>query len=194
MNDFLVDAEHVESATTLSIIFHDIVHAVRVTDDVVNMILYPPLIDKLNDFIAALGEYHATTERIESMNRILRIFTRIQITQIDLHQDSLLETLFLSVARPMSSPFFMSQLPTTPKHMVDLQPMQTLLFDTCIEFMYWQPYEDSLVRRKGLTQICDAHLTMLVRMMSSLSFSEPVARLVSLVSLHIMVEDSKHGR
>ena len=82
----------------------------------------------------------------------------------------------------MSSPFFMSQLPTTPKHMVDLQPMQTLLFDTCIEFMYWQPYEDSLVRRQGLTQICDAHLTMLVRMMSSLSFSEPVVRLASLVS------------
>ncbi len=109
----------------------------------VRLMLCKPLIDKMNIFVIEFEQYCGQTKQIESISRLLHIFRRIQMMQINLYQDSLLETLFLNVSKCISSTFLMAQLLSVPKAMTDLEPKQRFLFDTCIEFMYWQPYEES---------------------------------------------------
>jgi hypothetical protein len=144
----------------------------------------------MNVFIIQFEQYRGPTKPIQSMSRLLHIFRRIQMMRIDLYQDSLLETLFLNVSKCISSTFLIAQLPSVPKAMTDLEPKQIFLFDTCIEFMYWQPYEESLLRRQTLRQICEVLLPTIVRLISSLSFSEPIIRVACLLTIHIMIPDS----
>jgi hypothetical protein len=174
--EFLLDEKQRELVTKLSIVLHDICDATVINDEMVNLILYKPLVDQMNAFITDIEQNSAATKQIEPINRVLRIFRSYQMMRIDLHQDSLLELLFLKVSKCISSQFMMAQLSSTPRAMINLDPLQTFLFDTCIEFMYWQPYEESSLRRKGLTPICEAHLPAIVHTMSSLSFAEPVMR------------------
>ncbi|CAF3219369.1 unnamed protein product [Rotaria socialis] len=188
--DILFDEKQVELVARLSTLLHHVCHATAVKDEMVRLMICKPLIDKLNFFIIEFEQYRGPPKQLESMNRLLRIFTLIQTMRIDLYEDSLLELLFLNVSKCISSTFFMAQLSSVPQSMSDLESIQTFLFDSCIEFMYWQPYEESLLRRQTLGQICGILLPVIVRLMSLLSFSEPIMRIANLLSIHIMVPES----
>ncbi|CAF5194019.1 unnamed protein product, partial [Rotaria magnacalcarata] len=140
--DILFDEKQVELVTRLSTLLHHVCHATAVKDEMVRLMICKPLIDKLNFFIIEFEQYRGPPKQLESMNRLLRIFTLIQTMRIDLYEDSLLELLFLNVSKCISSTFFMAQLSSVPQSMSDLESIQTFLFDSCIEFMYWQPYEE----------------------------------------------------
>jgi hypothetical protein len=132
-----------ELVTKLSTLLHYVCFTTSVENEMVRLMLCKPLIDKMNIFVIEFEQYCGQTKQIESISRLLHIFRRIQMMQINLYQDSLLETLFLNVSKCISSTFLMAQLLSVPKAMTDLEPKQRFLFDTCIEFMYWQPYEES---------------------------------------------------
>lgn len=185
--DIFFNEKQVELMTKLSTLLYDICFSTSVKDEMVHLMLYKPLIDKMNIFIRQFEQYHGSVKTIQSMSRLLHIFRRIQMMRIDLCQDSLLEALFLDVSICISSTFLIAQLSCVSKTMADLEPKQIFLFDTCIEFMYWQPYEESLLRRQTLKQICEVLLPTIVRLISSLSFSEPILRVASLLTIHIMV-------
>jgi hypothetical protein len=182
--------EQFELVTKVSTLLHDICHIALVKDEMVRLMLHKPLVDKMIFFIAEIEQYNGKTRDIASMNRLFRIFGRIQTMRVDLHQNSLLENLFVNVSKCIGSKFLMDQLSSAPTVMKNMEPLQAFLFDTCIEFMYWQPYEESLLRRQRLKQICEAYLPTVVRLMSSLSCSEPIIRVTCLLTLHIMAQES----
>ncbi|UJR11399.1 hypothetical protein I4U23_015579 [Adineta vaga] len=194
LRDYLVevlfDDKQAEMVTNLSALFHKICENDPIKDEMISLMLYKPLIDKMNVFITEFDQKHGTTKQIECMCILLHIFKRIQMIHINLYQHPLLEILFLTVSKLINSKFLIAQLFNTRNLMMNLDPIQTFLFDTCIEFMYWQPYEESLLRRQNLKQICETHISTIVRMMSSLSFSEPVIRMASLLSIYIMVQEN----
>lgn len=185
--DNLFDETKSDLVTKLSTSLHYVCYSTSVADEMVHLMLCKPLIDKLNVFVIELEEYRISKKQIRSISRLIDIYRRIQTQRIDLHEDSLLETLFFNVSKCISSTYFIKQLSNIPKSMNELKQKQKFLFDNCIEFLYWQPYEESLLRRQTLKQMCDTLLPTIVRLMSSLSFSEPIIRVGSLLCIDIMV-------
>ena len=115
--------------------------------------LSQPLVDELCRFFREIDKHVDEKVLTESINRLLEIFQNIQMVGFDERNNPLFELLFTSIVDCITSPFFQQLLPTLPNGMTELTPLQTLLFDTAIEFMYWQPYEDSQSRRQTLASI-----------------------------------------
>lgn len=190
LTEFLFDDKQLELVTKVSTLFDHICHISLVKDEMVHLMLHKPLIDKMILFIAEMEQDNGSMTDIVSMNRLFRIFGRIQTMRVDLRSNSLLEDLFVNVAKFVCSKLLVNQLSSAPKGMANMESMQTVLSDTCVEFMYWQPYEECLLRRQFLKQICETHLHTVVRRMSSLSCPEVIIRVACLLGIHIMVQDS----
>lgn len=185
----LFDKEKYDLVSQLSMFFHSICYADVLTGEMVKLILCKPLIDEMCLFFADIKKYSNQTKLIEAINRLLKIFQRIQMIYFCLQQNPILERLFDTIAQCMESKFFIDVLQNLSEKMSELDAIQTLLFDTCIEFMYWQSYEDNPVRKKRLHRICETLLHTTVHLLSSSSLSEPITRLSCLLALNVMVTD-----
>ncbi|CAF0924268.1 unnamed protein product [Rotaria sp. Silwood1] len=187
---FLFNQEKNEMINKLSILFYNICYSYILTDDIVQLFIYKPLIDEICLFFNEIEKYSNETKLIEILNRLLEIFQRIQMIRFDLHENSILELLFLTIAKCIISNFFIKKLENLPKNMLELNPIETLLFDRCIEYMYWQSYENNTLQRKHLLIICETLLQIIIKLMSSSLLSEPVIGVACLLSLNIMVMDN----
>ena len=187
--NILFDYQQVELMWKLSKVLHDICFHTSVEDEMVRLMLHKPFVDQINIFIIQFEHYRGSTKHTEAMSHLLDIYRRIQMMRVDLYADSLLETLFLNVSNCISSALLTTELTNLPKIMADLEGKQKVLFDTCIEFMYWQPYEESLFRQQNLRQVCETLLPTIVRQISLISFSEPIFRVASLLTIHILTQD-----
>ncbi|CAF2538223.1 unnamed protein product [Rotaria sp. Silwood2] len=187
---FFFNQEKNELINKLSILFHNICYGCVLTDEIVQLFIYKSLIDEICLFFNEIEKHSNETKLIEIVNRLLEIFQRIQMIRFDLHKNSILELLFITIAKCIISNFFIKKLENLPKNMLELNAIETLLFDRCIEFMYWQPYENNILQRKYLSTICETLLRTTINLMSSSLLSEPVIQVACLLSLNIMVMDN----
>ncbi|CAF3705481.1 unnamed protein product [Rotaria sordida] len=187
---FLFNQEKIELINKLSVLFHNIYYGCVLTDEIVQLFIYKPLIDEICLFFNEIEKYSNETKLIEVINRLLEIFQRIQMIRFDLQENSNLQLLFVTIAKCIVSKFFIDKLENLPKNMLELNPIETLLFDRCIEFMYWQPYENNILQRKHLSIICETLLRTTINLVSSSLLSEPLIQLACLLSLNIMITDN----
>ena len=187
---YLYNQEEIEIVTNLSILFHNIYYNVVLTDEIVQVFLYKPLIDEICIFFNEIEKHSNETKLVEVIDRLVEIFQRIQTVYLTFRENSMFELLLISISKCFTSKFFIEKLEALPKTMLDLNKIQKLLFDTSVEFLYWQPYENNMLRRKKICTISETLLEMTVNLMSSSYMSEPLINLACLLSLNVMVTDN----
>ncbi|CAF3652412.1 unnamed protein product [Rotaria socialis] len=184
---FFFNQEQNHLINNLSILFYNICYGSVLTDENIQLFVYKPLIDEICLFYEKIEKYVDETKLIQANGRLLKIYQRIHMFRFGLQENSILEILFITITKCIVSNFFIKKLENLPKMMSQLNPIEILLFDSCIEFMYWQPYESNAVERKHLFTICETLLQTVVGLMSSSIVSEPLIRLACFISLNIIV-------
>lgn len=187
---FLFNQNETITINNLSMIFHQICYGCNITDDIIQLFINQSLIGQICLFFNDIEKYTNEPKLIETIDRLIKIYQRIQMFRFDLQTNENFEALCITIAKCMSSNYFINKLKALSKAVLELNPIEILLFDTCIEFMYWQSYETNQVERTHLSIVCDSLLQTTVNLMSSSLVSEPLIRLACFLSLNLMIENT----
>ncbi|CAF2213111.1 unnamed protein product [Rotaria magnacalcarata] len=134
---FFFDQEQNDLVNNSYILFYNICYGNVLTDENIQLFVYKSLIDEICLFYEKIEKYVDETKLIEANDRLLKIYQKIQMFRFDLQENSILEILFITIAKCIVSNFFIKKTGNLPKMMSQLNPIDNLLFDSCIEFMYW---------------------------------------------------------
>ncbi|CAF1661832.1 unnamed protein product, partial [Adineta ricciae] len=190
LRDYLVkllfEQDQIALVNNLSIFFHDICSSTLVGNGIDKLMIYTPLVNKICVFFNEIENYARESQQIEIINRLMLIYQNMQMTRLDTRDDSTLEVLFLNISTCFSSKFFLQALQALSTNLPNLN---SLLFDTSVEFLYWQPYEDSLSRKNSLFTIYKVLVGTTADLLSSPPPIEPIVRLARLLALLVMVTD-----
>jgi hypothetical protein len=190
--NYLFDQEKIILITDLSIIFRNIYLSSVNIDNLVQLFLQNAVTDTICLFFKQIEIYSQQIELVTVFNRLMFIYQRILMLISDSASNRLLMDLFESIVQCMNSTFFMLLLTKVTSDVTVLDASQTLFLDTCIEFLYWQPYEDDLLRRKILQDLTKNIMQTIRTRISFNQYSKHLLRLNCLLALTVVFTDGKN--
>ena len=189
--EFLFDQKRITLILDLSILFHNVYVASVKIDHLVALFLRSAMTDQICSFFKQIEVYSEQTELVTVIDSLMHIYQRVLKLIPDPKRNQSLKDLFESITQCMNSSFFITLLERTIDPVPLSEVVGALFFDTCIEFLYWQPYEDDDWRRNILQSLSNSIAETLRARISATQNSELLLRLYCLLSLNVLLADGK---
>lgn len=190
LTDSFVNPKNFDVVLEVAKLFYDITNGGPVTNELVELLLNKSLVDNIVSVMDHIENYSEKWQQLNVVDYLIKVYKRFQMVRYDVQHNAILENLIVSISKHFSSSSVIVRLKSISLPLKDLKGIDSLLYDTCIEFLYWQPYEESPSYRKVLKTICDGQLSACLDLLtSSTHYSEALIRFVSLICLYVMTRD-----